>query len=478
MSVAAPSPRSTRSKVVGLAVAGAVGGFLFGFDSSVVNGAVKAIQSDFALGDALIGFTVAVALLGCAVGAVVAGRLADRLGRVPVMLIGSVLFIASAVGAAVSGGVEELILWRVVGGLGIGVASVIAPAYIAEISPAAMRGRLASLQQLAITIGIFAALFTDALFANAAGGAQSTLWWGLEAWRWMFLVGVIPGLVYGIIALILPESPRYLVMKGEDDKVRGIFSKYWPGEDADLAIAQMRESIAADAHARRTGTLRGPRFGLKPIVWIGIVLSIFQQFVGINVIFYYSTELWSSVGFPSSASFVISVFTGLLNIGVTLVAIALVDRVGRRPILLTGSIGMAVSLGTMAIAFSQATFGADGRPDLPGVWGPVALVAANLFVIFFGVSWGPLVWVLLGEIFPNSIRAKALGVAASAQWIANFLVSWTFPTLSAWSLPITYGGYAVFAALSFWFVFALVPETRGMRLEDADELLERAPARR
>lgn len=477
MSVAAPSPRPVHSKVVGLAIAGAVGGFLFGFDSSVVNGAVKPIQSDFALGDALIGFTVAVALLGCAVGAVIAGRLADRLGRVPVMLIGSVLFIASAVGAAVSAGVEELILWRVVGGLGIGVASVIAPAYIAEISPAAMRGRLASLQQLAITIGIFSALFTDALFANAAQGAGETLWWGLAAWRWMFLAGVIPGVVYGVIALILPESPRFLVMKGEDDKVRAIFATYWPGEDPDRAIGEMRDSIAADAEARRTGTLRGPRFGLKPIVWIGIVLSIFQQFVGINVIFYYSTELWSSVGFPSSASFTISVFTGLLNIGVTLVAIALVDRIGRRPILLTGSVGMAVSLGTMAVAFSQATI-TDAGPDLPGAWGPVALVAANLFVIFFGVSWGPLVWVLLGEIFPNSIRAKALGVAASAQWVANFLVSWSFPTLSAWSLPATYGGYAVFAALSFWFVFALIPETRGMRLEDADTLLERSPARR
>ena len=469
MSAASP----TNSKVIGLAIAGAVGGFLFGFDSSVVNGAVDAIRTDFSLGEALTGFAVAVALLGCAVGAVVAGRLADRLGRVPVMLIGSVLFIASAIGAALSVGVEDLILWRVVGGLGIGIASVIAPAYIAEISPSGMRGRLGSLQQLAITVGIFTALLSDALFANAAGGATETLW-GLDAWRWMFLIGVIPGLVYGLIALRLPESPRFLVLKGNEVKAKVVFEKYWPGQDADAALADIRTSIATDAEARRTGTLRGPRFGLKPIVWIGIILSVFQQFVGINVIFYYSTELWSSVGFPESASFAISVVTGLVNIGVTLIAIGLVDRIGRRPILLTGSLGMAVSLGVMALAFSQATATSTG-PQLEGAWGPVALVAANVFVVAFGASWGPLVWVLLGEIFPNSIRARALGVAAGAQWIANFVVTVTFPSLSAFSLPLTYGLYAIFAALSFLFVLKIIPETKGTSLEDADTLLDRKP---
>ena len=471
MSAASP----TNSKVIGLAIAGAVGGFLFGFDSSVVNGAVDAIRKDFELGAALTGFAVAVALLGCAVGAVVAGRLADRLGRVPVMLIGSVLFIASAIGAGFANGVGDLILWRVIGGLGIGIASVIAPAYIAEISPAGMRGRLGSLQQLAITVGIFTALLSDALFANAAGTANAILW-GLEAWRWMFLVGVIPGLIYGLIALRLPESPRFLVLKGDEVKAKVVFERYWPGQDADAALTEIRKSIASDAEARRTGTLSGPRLGLKPIVWIGIILSVFQQFVGINVIFYYSTELWSSVGFPESASFAISVVTGLVNIAVTLVAIGLVDRIGRRPILLTGSIGMAVSLGVMALAFSQATATSTG-PQLEGAWGPVALVAANVFVVAFGASWGPLVWVLLGEIFPNSIRAKALGVAAGAQWIANFVVTVTFPSLSAFSLPLTYGLYAVFAALSFLFVLKVIPETKGTSLEDADTLLDRKQAR-
>lgn len=466
---------STRSKAVGLAVAGAVGGFLFGFDSSVVNGAVNAIQKDFALSSGLIGITVAIALLGCAVGAFVAGRLADRLGRIPVMLIGSVLFMASSVGAATATGVVDLMVWRVVGGLGIGIASVIAPAYIAEVSPAALRGRLGSLQQLAITVGIFTALLTDALFASTAGGPSEPLWFGVEAWRWMFLAGLVPGLVYGLIALRLPESPRYLVLKGDEAKARTVLAKYWPGEDADAAVGEIRASIESDVEAARTGTLRGSRFGLKPIVWIGIILSVFQQFVGINVIFYYSTELWDAVGFSEDDSLAISVVTGIVNILVTLVAIALVDRIGRRPILMTGSVGMALSLGTMALAFSQATAGASG-PQLEGAWGPIALVAANLFVVCFGASWGPLVWVLLGEIFPNSIRAKALGVAAAAQWIANFIVTMTFPPLSAASLPLTYSAYAVFAALSFFFVLRVIPETKGMSLEDADSLLERRPA--
>lgn len=469
------SQMTGNSKVIGLAIAGAVGGFLFGFDSSVVNGAIDGIKSDFALGDALLGFTVAVALLGCAVGAFIAGRLADRLGRIPVMLIGSALFIASSIGAGLATDVGVLIAARVVGGLGIGIASVIAPAYIAEISPAGMRGRLGSLQQLAITVGIFAALLTDAVLAGSAGGETQPLWFGLEAWRWMFLAGVVPGLAYGLIALRLPESPRYLVLNGQFDKARTVFEKYWPGQDADAALGAIQSSIAADTEAQRTGTLRGSKFGLKPIVWIGIILSVFQQFVGINVIFYYSTELWSAVGFTQADSFAISVGTGILNILVTLVAIALVDRIGRRPILMTGSIGMAVSLGTMALAFSQATAAASG-PQLEGAWGPIALVAANLFVVFFGASWGPLVWVLLGEIFPNSIRARALGVAAAAQWIANFVITVSFPSLSAASLPLTYGMYAFFAALSFFFVLKIVPETKGMKLEDADGLLVKQPA--
>ena len=463
------SPK-TNIKVIFLAVAGAVGGFLFGFDSSVVNGVVDAVQGQFDLSSSLTGFAVASALLGCAVGAYGAGRIADRWGRIPAMLVGSVLFLASALGCGFAFGVWDLVFWRLVGGLGIGIASVIAPAYIAEISPRQMRGRLASLQQLAITVGIFAALLSDALFANGAGGAAEPFWFGLEAWRWMFLAGALPAVVYGLIAIALPESPRFLVLKGRDDAVRDIFARLWPGDDVERAIRDMRDAIEADQQSSQKGALRGDRFGLKPIVWIGIILSILQQFVGINVIFYYSTTLWRSVGFQERDSFTISVITSVTNIAVTFVAIALVDRVGRRPILLFGSAGMTLSLATMALSFSQADT-VDGEPSLPGAWGPIALVAANVFVVSFGASWGPVVWVLLGEIFPTRIRARALGVAAAAQWIANFAITVSFPPLAAFSLVFTYGMYALFALLSFVFVMRVVPETNGMSLEEANTLL-------
>lgn len=457
---------TTDRKVVGLAAAGAVGGFLFGFDSSVINGALDAITTDFALDVALQGFVVAIALLGCALGAFLAGRLADRFGRIPVMIIGATLFVISAIGAGFAFTVPVLIAARVIGGIGIGIASVVAPTYIAEVSPAGSRGRLGSLQQLAITIGIFVALLSDTVLAGLAGDEGATLWLGLPAWRWMFLVGVIPGLVYGFIATRLPESPRYLVLRGNDARAQAVLEQYWAGDDAQQAVRDIRASITTETAVANGATLRAPRTGLKPIVWIGIGLSVFQQFVGINVIFYYSTELWAAVGFVQADALMISVVTGVVNILVTLVAIALVDRIGRRPLLLAGSILMAVSLAAMALAFAQGPAG-----KLEGAWGPVALVAANLFVIGFGASWGPLVWVLLGEIFPNAIRAKALGLAAAAQWIANFAVTLSFPPLSAVSLPLTYGLYAGFAALSFFFVFKLVPETKGMALEDADTLL-------
>ena len=460
----------TSIKVIALAVAGAVGGFLFGFDSSVVNGVVDAVQGQFGLSSALTGFAVASALIGCAVGAYIAGRIADRWGRIPTMLIGAALFFVSALGCGFAFGVWDLVFWRLVGGLGIGIASVIAPAYIAEISPKHMRGRLASLQQLAITIGIFAALLSDALFANGAGGASEEFWFGLEAWRWMFLAGAVPAVVYGLISWRLPESPRFLVLKERDDEVRTIFARLWPDDDVERAIREMRDAIEADKLGSKKGALSGNRFGLKPIVWIGIILSIFQQFVGINVIFYYSTTLWKSVGFEERDSFTISVITSVTNIAVTFVAIALVDRVGRRPILLFGSTGMALSLATMSLAFSQADI-VDGEPSLPGAWGPIALVAANVFVVSFGASWGPVVWVLLGEIFPTTIRARALGVAAAAQWIANFAITVSFPPLAAFSLVFTYGMYATFAALSFFFVMRFVPETNGMSLEEANTLL-------
>ncbi|MBD5785302.1 sugar porter family MFS transporter [Cellulosimicrobium terreum] len=459
--------RSAHRKAIGLAFAAAVGGFLFGFDSSVINGAVEAIEGQFDLSSGVTGLVVAVALLGCALGAWSGGRLADRWGRTRVMVFGGVLFFISSILSAIAWSAIDLSIWRFMAGVGIGIASVIAPAYIAEIAPATLRGRLGSLQQLAITVGIFAALLSDQLLAEAAGGAANELWFGWEAWRWMFLVCIVPAAVYTILALRIPESPRYLVAKDQDDDARAVLaSVLGPDEDVDERIREIHRSIVVDEKNAEEGTLKGPRFGLKPIVWVGILLSVFQQFVGINAIFYYSNSLWQSVGFDESQSFLFSTITAVTNVAVTFIAIALVDKVGRRPLLLIGSVGMTVTLAIMSLAFTQSS-GSGDDITLPGAWGPIALVAANAFVVFFGATWGPLVWVLLGEMFPNRIRAAALGVAAMAQWLANFAITISFPPLlDTFGASVPYLMFAVFAALSFFFVLGKVPETKGVELED------------
>ncbi|GAB3372180.1 sugar porter family MFS transporter [Lysobacter rhizosphaerae] len=453
-------------RVLLISAAAALGGFLFGYDTAVINGAVDAIRGSFGLSAAATGFAVSCALLGSALGAWYAGPLADRHGRVQTMRVAAALLAISAVGAGFAFGVWDLILWRVVGGIGVGVASVIAPTYIAEVSPAHVRGRLGSLQQLAIVLGIFASLLSDAWLAGAAGGASQSLWFGLEAWRWMFLVALVPALVYGALVFGVPESPRHLVAKGRLAEARGVLQQVLGLRDPaslDSKLHDIEHSLRRE-YRPTLRDLRGPRAGLLPVVWIGILLSVFQQFVGINVIFYYSSTLWHSVGFSEADSFSITVATSIVNVLVTLVAIALVDRLGRKPLLVVGSAGMALTLALMAVCFAHAT-GTGAQLILPGAWGMTALVAANAYVVFFGLSWGPMVWVLLGEMFPNRIRAIALAVAASAQWLANFLITATFPSLAEIGLTFAYGLYATFAVLSLVFVLRAVRETRGMELE-------------
>jgi MFS transporter, SP family, sugar:H+ symporter len=459
--------RFNTARAVQLAVVAALGGFMFGFDTAVINGTVTAMREDFSMSSGLTGFVVASALLGAALGAWGAGRLGDRYGRIRVMVLASVLFIISAIGSGLAVGPISMTVWRVVGGLGVGAASVIAPAYIAEISPASIRGRLGSLQQLAIVVGIFVALLIDALLARVAGGAGEDLALGLEAWRWMFMSEALPGLIYGALSLTIPESPRYLVQKRQKERARKVLAQVLES-GVDERIEQIERSVAAEERIDASfSDLRGSALGLKPIVWVGVLLSVFQQAVGINVIFYYSSTLWQQVGFSEADALTITVITSVTNIVVTLVAIGTIDKVGRRVLLLIGSAGMALSLGTLATVFATARV-EDGQPVLGDTAGMVALVAANLFVVFFGVSWGPVVWVLLGEMFSNRIRAFALGLAAAAQWISNFVISQTFPTLADIGLGVAYGLYTTFAVLSLLFVAKYVKETNGRQLEDME----------
>jgi len=458
---------------VRIASVAALGGLLFGYDSAVINGAVDPIQKHFGVSNASLGFAVAAALLGAAAGAMTAGRLADRIGRISVMKIAAVLFFISAIGAGLAGSVWMIVLFRIVGGVGVGVASVIAPAYIAETSPARIRGRLGSLQQLAIVTGIFVSLAIDYLLQHLAGGADKMLWLGLEAWRWMFLMMAVPAVIYGALTFTIPESPRYLVARHRIPEARKVLTMLLGEKNLDITIDRIESTLTGEAKPSWRD-LRKPGGGLYGIVWVGLGLSIFQQFVGINVIFYYSNVLWQAVGFDESQSFLITVITSIVNIATTLIAISLIDKAGRKPLLLIGSAGMAVTLATMAFIFGTAPQ-VDGAPQLSGAQGPIALIAANLFVVAFGMSWGPVVWVLLGEMFPNRLRAAALGLAAAAQWAANWLITVSFPQLRN-HLGLAYGFYALCAALSLVFVWTWVRETKGVALEDMQgEVAEKRP---
>ncbi len=472
VSGATPAAKGYRTgRVVRLSVTAALGGFLFGFDSAVINGANTAIAETFGLGSGAMAFVVSIALIGSAIGAWFAGQLADSLGRRRVMVIAAILFAISGVGTAFPPNVEILMLWRLVGGAAIGVASVVAPMYIAEIAPANLRGRLGSLQQLAIVLGIFATGLTNYLIVLAAGSATSEWLLGIEAWQWMFLVEVIPAMVYLGLALRIPESPRFLVEAGRSREAQEVLESIFTSDQSET-VRQIEATVDVD-HKSRLGDLRGRRFGLLPIVWVGIILSALQQLVGINAVFYYSNLIWESVGFSQDQAFLTSMITNAVNVGTTVLAIALIDRVGRKRLLLTGSSGMVVTLALLTVIFGIAPQVANEsgalEPSLSGASAAIAVIAFNVYVFFFGMSWGPVVWVLLGEMFPNRIRAAALAVAAAAQWIANFVVSTAFPPIASQSLTIAYGIFTAFALVSIFFVKRKVPETTGKSLEQISE---------
>src|SRR6478672_945309 len=456
--------------VVRIAAVAALGGFLFGYDSAVINGANAAIESEFNATSGELGFAVASALLGAAVGALIAGRIADHIGRLMVMRIAAILFLIAALGTGFAWDLWVLVLFRIIGGLGVGIAPVKTPAYITEIELAKLRGRLGSLQQLAIVTGIFISLLVDYIFATIAGGSSEILWLGLEAWRWMFLAMIVPAVIYGLLALTIPESPRYLNAKHRIPEAKEILTGLLGPRNIDAKITRIRESMEREQEPSWQD-LKVPATGkIATIVWVGLALSVFQQFVGINVIFYYSNILWEAVGFTEDQSFIITVISATINILTTLIAIATIDRIGRKPLLIIGSVGMTITLATMSLIFGTATV-VDGTPDLStavlgGASANVALVAANLFVVAFGMSWGPVVWVLLGEMFPNRMRAMALSLAAGAQWVANWVVTVSFPTLKDIGLGLAYGLYAGFALLSFFFVLKMIEETKGKQLED------------
>jgi SP family sugar:H+ symporter-like MFS transporter len=465
----------------------ALGGFLFGFDTAVINGAILALENVFHAGKLEIGFAVSLPLIGAAVGAFFAGQLANRFGRIRCMMAASILFFVSSIGSGFPHGIYDFVLWRIVGGLGVGVASIIVPAYIAEISPARMRGRLGSLQQLSLVTGIFIALLSNFIIVSISGSAEKPLWLGQASWKWMFWVKAVPAVLYGIIASVLPESPQYLVAHKREAEAEKVLKRLIPVDAISKKIEDIKKSLVKETAPKLSDLWEKGK--LKPIVWIGLGLASLQQVVGINVIFYYGDVLWRSVGFAEQDSLMLNVLSSVINIATTLIAIAVVDNIGRKPLLRIGSIGMCVTLLTMCVIFATSPTEEGGNPVLSTIFGydslhnpitdydgnilydrtsgVIAVIAANLYIVFFGMSWGPVMWVMLGEMFNNRIRGAALALCGLVQWLANFAVSTTFPPLTAHlGLGGSYGVYTAFAFISIIFVGVAIKETKGKELED------------
>lgn len=466
---AAETSSSNLGYILGISIVATIGGFLFGYDSGVINGTVDGLQQAFNSQSVGTGFNVASMLLGCAAGALIAGRMADIFGRRALLLVSAIFFIVSAWGSGIAGGSGEFVFYRILGGLAVGAASVMAPAYISEIAPAHLRGRLTTIQQVAIIAGLFCSFLSNYSLAGAAGASTEEFWLGFQAWRWMFWVELLPATLFLACLFLIPESPRFLVLKGRDEQAMAVLTRLFGADAAAAKTAEIRQSLADDHQPRLTDLIDPVAKRVRPIVWVGIGLATFQQLVGINVIFYYGAVLWQAAGFTESDALLTNVLSGGLSIGAVILALVLIDRVGRKPLLVIGSIGMTITLALAAYAFSSGQLVEDGTLNLSDSMGLLALVAANVYVMFFNFSWGPVMWVMLGEMFPNQIRGSGLAVSGLFQWTSNFAITMTFPImLASIGLAGAYGFYAVSAAISIAFVLFMVRETRGRELEEME----------
>jgi sugar porter (SP) family MFS transporter len=432
-----------RPFVLLVAAIAALGGLLFGYDTGVISGAILFITKDFGLGRTLTEFTVSVVLAGCILGSIAAGYLADRIGRRTSLLVAGVIFGAGAIGSAFSPEIVSLLVSRFVIGVGIGITSVVAPLYISEVSPAEIRGALVSLYQFAITVGILGAFIVDYALARD------------EAWRWMLGLAVVPSTILIAGMFFMPESPRYLFKAGRDDDARRDLARIH-GPDEALAEEQIIRQAAA-APAAGFEALREP--AVKLALFIGVGLASLQQFTGINTVIYYGPHIFALAGIGSAqASILATALVGVVNVLATLIAIFLVDRVGRKPLLYWGCGGMFVALGTLAFVFAQ--------PHVAGALVEITLASLMLYVGCFAFSLGPIVWLLISEIFPLRARGLGMSISTLANWVANFLVSQFFLTMLArLGTPLTFSVYAALCLVTIAFVARMVPETKREGLE-------------
>jgi SP family sugar:H+ symporter-like MFS transporter len=407
-----------------------------------------------------VGFVAAIALIGCAVGAWFSGAVAARRGRTRVMLLSGGIIAAGSLAVSLTSHLVLLGAFRFATGLGIGAASAVVPGYIAEISPTSIRGRLGTFWQFAIVFGQFVGLLVGFLLTHWAGAEAAPLLLGGAAWRWMFVAVAVSAVVYALMVRQLPLSPHDLLRAGDERAARLLLSRL-SDDPVDEQVTAIQHTLAGSRQAASLGELRGSRLGLHPIVWTGILLAAFQQLVGINVVKTYSNIIWQRVGFSTSSAFTISLATIVVSIISTMIAIALMDRVGRRTLLSVGAAVMVVALAGLAWSFSTPSPDGQGM-SLERAAG--ALIAINVFAVAFGITWGPIVWLMLSELFDTRVRTTAVGVCTAANWLTNWAVSRTFPLLAGAGLEFAYGLYAAFAALAFLFVLRVLPETRGRDL--------------
>ncbi|HEU4625874.1 MAG TPA: D-xylose transporter XylE [Steroidobacteraceae bacterium] len=462
--------------VNGLTLIAALGGLLFGYDTAVISGAVGAIDANFitprglpeTAASSLSGWTISCALLGCVIGGAIAGPLSQRIGRRGGLLVAAVLFLVSALGSAFPeyglgpvGGMgpaalTPFIVYRIIGGIGVGTASMLSPLYIAEIAPPSQRGRLVTYQQIAIVGGMVIVYFVN--WAIQAQGDHD--WLVQTGWRYMFLSGALPATLFLLLLLIVPETPRWLVMKGHKEKAHAVLLRLSNEDNARTVLTEIEASLSH---------VSGKLFAFGGmVVFVGIMLSVFQQFVGINAVLYYAPLMFENMGAATNSAFLQTIIVGVANVVFTLVALVTVDRWGRKPLLILGALVMAASMIALGFLFSS------------GHVGVAALVAVVTYIAGFALSWGPVVWVLLSEIFPNAIKGKAMAIAVAMQWIANLFVSWSFKVLDGSSAlnamfnhGFAYWIYGVMSVLAALFVLRFVPETKGRTLESIQELWAR-----
>jgi SP family xylose:H+ symportor-like MFS transporter len=451
--------------IFGITLVATLGGLLFGYDTAVISGAEKSIEAylikPLGLSSLIHGATVSSALIGCILGGIISGLLSNHWGRKKTLLFASLLFFVSALGSGYpeafffAKGEPSMALlltfnfYRVIGGIGVGLASAVSPMYISEIAPANIRGRLVSFNQFAIIFGMLVVYFVN--WGIAKG--QTIEWINTIGWRYMFISEAIPAALFGIFLLLVPETPRYLLLSNRDEKARSVLQRLYVNIEASQTIFQeIKQSIGQ-------ATTRSKLFSYgKVVIIIGILLSVFQQFVGINVALYYAPRIFESMGSAKDASMLQTIIMGFVNVLFTVVAILTVDKWGRKPLLITGSIGMALGMFAIsALAFNN-------------IIGISTLVFIIIYTASFMMSWGPICWVLISEIFPNKIRGQAVAVAVAFQWFANYLISSTYPAMMEFSGGMTYGFYGLMALLSALFVWKMVPETKGKSLEEMEKL--------